>query len=140
MSTFAGSLNGVPNKLDSGNRGSSDGMGTSAQFYSPDGVCLDSNGNLYVADANNNKIRKISGTTGLVSTFAGASGGSADGVGSAARFWQPMGVAVDLSGNVYVADSANNKIRKITPAATVATFAGSGVASGNDGTGTSATF
>lgn len=116
VSTLAGSA---------GQSGSTDGVGSSARFKSPCGVAADSSGNVYVADTGNNSIRKIS-PTGSVSTFAGVSGqtGSSDGAGTAARFNSPTGVAVDSSGNVYVADSGNDTIRTITPSGTVATLAG----------------
>ena len=82
-------------------------------------------GNVYVADIGNNTIRKIT-PAGAVSTLAGLAGspGSVDGIGSAARFSGPRGVAVDTAGNVYVADFGNSTIRKITPAGMVSTWAG----------------
>ncbi len=117
-----------------------DETGTAASFYNPDGVAVDASGNLYVADTSNHKIRKIS-PAGVVSTFAGSGAqGSADGNGAAASFSSPTGVAVDASGNVFVADSSNSKIRKITPAGDVTTFAGSGLGGSANGTGTAASF
>ena len=68
--------------------------------------------NIYVADTYNNRIRKIT-PAGVVSTFAGSTEGSADAIGTAARFKLPYGVAVDSSGNVYVGDNGNHRIRKI---------------------------
>ena len=93
--------------------GSADGTGSAARFYGPAGVATDSSGNVYVADTFNHTIRKIT-PAGVVTTLAGLAGsyGSADGTGSAARFYYPYGVATDASGNVYVADSGNNTIRK----------------------------
>jgi hypothetical protein len=124
----------------SGATGSADGTGTAASFNYPTGVAVDGSGNLYVADSDNHKIRKIS-PGGVVTTLAGSgSPGSQDGIGGAASFSSPYGVAVDAGGNVYVGDSGNNKIRKITPAGAVTTFAGSGSPGGQDGTGTAATF
>jgi sugar lactone lactonase YvrE len=122
--------------------GSTDGTGGGALFYEPEGVAVDTAGNLYVADTWNHTIRKIT-TSGSVSTLAGSAGnyGTADGVGSSARFYQPQGVAVDSSGVVYVADTANQTIRKVTSGGSVTTLAGSpGNYGSADGTGTSARF
>jgi sugar lactone lactonase YvrE len=125
-----------------GNCSSADGTGKAAGFCLPDGIVLDGAGNLYVADTNNNTIRKIT-PGGVVTTFAGSTGmaGSADGIGAAARFNSPGGLAIDGAGNLYLADSANHTIRKITPGAAVTTLAGTpGVAGSHDGTGSAATF
>src|SRR5439155_1682689 len=105
--------------------GSADGTGSAARFYDPSGVAIDSSGNVYVADTLNSTIRKIT-PAGEVTTPVGLAGitGSADGTGSAARFYDPLGVATDSSGNVYVADTFNDTIRKITPAGDVTTLAG----------------
>ncbi len=133
VSTFAGSA---------GSLGSTDGTGSAARFNNPIGVAVDASGNVFVADASNNVIRKIT-SAGVVSTFAGSAGsaGSTDGTGSAARFNRPFGVAVDASGNVFVAEASNNVIRKITSAGVVSTFAGSaGSAGSTDGTGSAARF
>jgi serine/threonine protein kinase, bacterial len=104
-STFAGS----------GSFGSTDGgTGTAATFLAPSGVAVDAFGNVYVADTYNYKIRMIT-SIGVVTTLAGnGSPGSTDGIGTVASFNTPGGVVVDTSGNVYVADTGNNKIRKIT--------------------------
>ncbi len=122
--------------------GSTDGTGPAARFNIPIGVAVDAAGNVYVGDTSNHTIRKIS-PAGVVSTLAGLAGnpGIADGTGSAANFNQPFGVAVDAVGNVYVADSTNRTIRKITPAGGVSTLAGSATISGStDGTGGAALF
>ena len=122
--------------------GSADGTGSAARFYNPGGVTADSAGNLYVADANNNTIRKIT-PAGVVTTLAGLAGtsGSDDATGGDARFNDPSGVAVDNTGNVYVADFANHTIRKITAAGEVATLAGlAGTAGSDNGTGGAARF
>ena len=109
-----------------GARGHLDATGTAAQFDGPNGVAADSSGNVYVADTNNETIRKIS-PSGAVTTFVGITGsiGYSDGAGTGARFNRPLGMSFDAQGNLYVADSANNTIRKITPAGVVSTLAGS---------------
>ena len=125
-----------------GQAGSADGTGNAARFNGPEGVAVDGAGNVYVADTNNQLIRKIS-PAGVVTTLAGSPGqnGTADGTGSAARFYLPYAVAVDGGGNIYVADYGNNTIRKISPAGVVTTLAGSAGQSGSvDGTGSSALF
>ncbi len=114
---------------------------TVAAFSSPTGIAVSSSGDVFVTDTNNCVVRKIS--AGQVSTLAGAgptSCGSTDGTTTAARFDHPTGIAVDASDNLYVADTVNNKIRRITPQGVVTTIAGSGVSSSADGTGSSATF
>src|SRR5438067_3111937 len=122
--------------------GSADGTGSAAQFWQPWGIAVDSAGVVYVADQGNSTIRKIT-PAGVVTTIAGAAGvfGSADGSGSAARFNAPGGIAVDSSGNLYVADTGNQTIRKITSAGVVTTLAGTaGIAGSTDGTGGAARF
>ena len=125
-----------------GNYGSNDGTGNAARFSGPTGVAVDASGNVYVADTNNQTIRKVT-PAGVVSTLAGLAGsfGSSDGTGSDARFYNPSSVAVDSSGNVYVTDSYNQTIRKVTPAGVVTTLAGKVYTSGStDGPGTTARF
>jgi sugar lactone lactonase YvrE len=125
-----------------GTQGSADGTGSAARFYAPSGVAVDSTGNVYVADTSNDTIREIT-PGGVVTTLAGTAyePGSADGTGSAARFNGPFGVAVDSTGNVYVADTGNDTIRKITPAGVVTTLAGTAYEPGSaDGTGSAARF
>lgn len=125
-----------------GTRGNVDQPGSAARFNFPSGVAVDNDGNVYVADTLNCTIRKIT-PAGAVSTFAGFAGsaGASDGAGTAARFSYPNGVAVDSSGNVYVADSNNHIIRKITPAGIVTTLAGlSGHNGTNDGVGSVVRF
>jgi sugar lactone lactonase YvrE len=122
--------------------GSADGTGSAARFFSPGAVAADRVGNVYVADANNHTIRKIT-AAGVVTTFAGVAGsqGNADGTGSAARFRRPRGVAAGGDGNIYVADTENHTIRKITSTGIVTTLAGFAGSSGSaDGTGSSARF
>ncbi len=108
----------------SGLTGIADGVGGEALFRYPNGIAIDGSGNLYVADHDNNTIRKVT-PSGAVTTFAGSAGlsGNVNGTGSGARFNGPTGVAIDSSSNVYVADAGNNSVRKISPGGTVSTFA-----------------
>lgn len=122
--------------------GSTNGTGAAARFNFPVGIGVDAAGNVFVADSKNFMIRKIT-PAGEVSTFAGAPFqlGSADGNGSAARFFLPSGLAVDSAGNVYVAEQGNHVIRKITPGGDVSTLAGGVQQPGfADGSGTAARF
>jgi DNA-binding beta-propeller fold protein YncE len=118
-----------------------DDTGTSARFNRPYGITIDNSGNLYVADSNNNRIRKIVISTGEVTTFAGS--GVQDMVndtGILARFYRPIGITRDSSGNLYVSEIGNSLIRKIDTSAVVTTFAGFGGLGFVDGTGTNARF
>jgi uncharacterized repeat protein (TIGR01451 family) len=131
VTSFAGTAGAV---------GSADG--TSAQFHDPYGIAADKAGNVYVADTSNSTIRKIT-SAGVVTTLAGAAGvlGNVDGPGSAAQFYYPLAVAVDSGSNVYVADTYNYTVRKITPAGVVTTLAGlAGYDGSTDGTGSAARF
>jgi serine/threonine protein kinase/streptogramin lyase len=133
ISTFAG----IP-----GTRGYTNGPAAKAEFHLPNNVAVDHSGNVYVADTANDVIRKIM-PDGMVTTLAGVarSQGSADGKGAKARFWAPFGIAVDAAGTVYVADTANNTIRKITPDGAVSTLAGLAAHPGtSDGNGSKARF
>jgi sugar lactone lactonase YvrE len=132
----------LANFAGSGSYGAADGPPSTAQFENPMSLAIDTAGNIYVADQLAFVIR-VASPTGVVRTLAGSAErrGAADGVGSAARFSDPTAVAVDSAGNVYVADSSNNTIRKITPAGAVSTMAGQAGAFGStDGTGANARF
>lgn len=125
-----------------GVRGSDDGVGSLARFNAPAGVAVDQVGNVYVSDTSNHTIRRIS-PNGTVITLAGLAGasGSADGIGSMARFSFPYGMVVDSVGNLYVADSFNNTIRHVSSVGIVSTVAGTaGVRGTVDGTGAAARF
>src|SRR5664280_2591649 len=108
-----------------GVRGIADGTGSAAFFNYPAGLAVDSSGNIYEAEPGSTTIRKIT-SAGVVTTVAGVAGfaGAVDGTGTAARFNSPEDVCVDGTGNVYVADTGNCTIRKITPAGVVSTVAG----------------
>jgi sugar lactone lactonase YvrE len=125
-----------------GSYGTADGTGSAARFNWPSSLAMDANGNLFVADNENSTIRKIT-PAGVVTTIAGfpGSGGAADGTGNVARFYNPNGLAVDAAGNIYVADTGNNAIRKVTQAGVVTTLAGqSGNPGNNDGIGSVVRF
>lgn len=133
VSTFAGTVDGY---------GSVDGTGAAARFRNPMGIAVGADGTVYVSDFADCTIRKIT-PAGEVTTLAGQPTfyGSLDGTGAGARFAQPQGVAVSASGDVYVADSLNHTVRKITPAGVVTTLAGLAGAPGSaDGTGSAARF
>jgi len=120
--------------------GFTNGTGVAAQFDSPSGVAVASDGTVYVADRNNDAIRKIS-AGGQVTTLAGSGvAGFADGAGGAAQFNGPSGLAVDADGGLYVADNQNNRVRKVTAAGVVSTIAGQASAGFADGVGAAAQF
>lgn len=127
-----------------GAEGSSDGFSSAARFFDPFGIAADGAGNLYVADAGNHTIRKVVVATGEVTTFAGVAGspGAANGVGNTARFRTPIGLALDSSGSLFVADAGNATIRRIELATrVVTTLAGlAGFPGSADGTGAVARF
>ena len=111
--------------------GAANGTGTNALFNDPAAIVADTNGNFFVADSQNHAIRKIT-TNGVVTTFAGQLGvsGSANGTGTDAQFNTPSGLAIDQAGKLYVSDTGNSTIRKITTAGKVSTLAGVAGASG----------
>ena len=122
--------------------GSANGVGTNASFNRPSALTIDTAGNVFVADAGNEMIRKI-GTNGVVTTFAGfaGAGGNVDGSATNARFSRMSGLAIDGAGNIYVADTGNETIRAITPGGVVTTIGGvPDVAGSVDGTGVGALF
>jgi sugar lactone lactonase YvrE len=110
--------------------GSADGVNSEARFFEPEGIAVDSASNLYVADTGNHTVRKIArdatGANWIVTTLAGSPGhsGDVDGRGSAARFYYPEGIALDSAGTIYVGDSVNRTVRKISPDGMVTTLAG----------------
>jgi sugar lactone lactonase YvrE len=129
VSTLAGSISGF-----------ADGTVVAAPFRDAEGVAVDAAGNLYVADTDQHRVRKVT-PGGVITTLAGGvSGGFSDGQGADARFQNPHGMAVDASGNTYVADWNNHRIRKITPAGVASTLAGDGTAGFVDGPGATARF
>jgi sugar lactone lactonase YvrE len=120
------------------------GQAAAAQLNEPEDVAVDSHGNIYIADTANSKIRKVD-TSGVISTIAGNSNfgyGGDNGPGPSATLNEPTGVTVASSGNVYVADFLNNRIRKISTSGTITTFAGNGTSgfSGDGGAPASATI
>ncbi|WP_285577361.1 immunoglobulin domain-containing protein [Geothrix limicola] len=126
----------------SGLPGSNDGLGGLARFNTPGGLALDPAGNLLVADTGNHTIRRIA-PDGTVTTVAGTAGapGSADGLGAAARFYAPSGLAVNATGQVYIADSLNHTVRLMATDGTVSTYAGlAGLPGQTDGARASAQF
>jgi sugar lactone lactonase YvrE len=133
---------GVVSTVAGGAPGTADGQGAAARFALPNGITVDAAGNAYVADSGNHTIRKVT-PDGVVSTLAGQAGtpGSTDGPLLEARFRQPMDVAIDGAGNLFVADAGNHTIRRISPNGVVSTLAGSpGLFGSTDGVGATARF
>ena len=132
VSTYAGTP---------GASGQSNGSASSAQFSQPNGLALGPDGTLYISDYGNSCIRMIS-PNAQVTTLAGLAGtvGFNDDTGTAALFNLPVGITLDASGNVWVADTHNHAIRSITPAGVVTSMAGSGLAGNVDGFGVTAQF
>jgi sugar lactone lactonase YvrE len=145
VENFVGSFSGSSDESVGGSftgSGTRDDWGLQAEFSSPQGLAADNSGNLFVAESGSHRIRKVS-PFGQVTHYVGGIGfsGSADGSPSAARFNQPTDVAVDSSGNIYVADSGNHAIRRIATNGTVSTWAGTMGAPGNtNATGNAARF
>jgi sugar lactone lactonase YvrE len=124
----------------SGQPGFADGAATQAAFQYPYAVAADAAGNLYVADYRNHRIRKVA-ADGTVSTLAGSgTAGYAEGQGAEAQFSSPRGLTIDADGNLYVVDTGNARIRRVTPDGTVTTFAGNGTAGFFDGPAEEAQF
>jgi hypothetical protein len=131
---------GIVSTLAGGERGFSDGSGAAARFDTPSGLAIDAAGTIYVADTGNNAVRRIT-RDGSVSTLAGDGfAGYQDGPAGRARFNGPVGVAVDATGRVLVADTYNDRIGVITAEGTVTTLAGSGAAGAADGPAADAQF
>ncbi|MEO6498547.1 MAG: IPT/TIG domain-containing protein [Mucilaginibacter sp.] len=128
--TPAGAMFTLAGGNNAGQPGYVDGPGNVAQFAYPNAVAVDAIGNVYVADTENNMVRRIT-PVGMVSTFAG---------GGAQSFFHPRGIVVDAAGNVYLADSQNQLIRKITPAGDITTIAGDGGRGYIDGPAATARF
>ncbi len=123
-----------------GNIGSNDGDAGTARFFNPDGVAVDAKGNVYVADTENNVIRKIT-PDGRVSTVAGrVTVGYQDGPAQQALIFAPEGLAFDTKGNLYFADTGNHRIRKLSPDGKVTTVAGNGTPGFQDGPALDAQF
>lgn len=121
-----------------GNFGTTNGPRASARFKNPSGIAIDSGGRIFITDSSNNRIRMIKPNNGKVDTFAGSTAGNTDG-SIDAKFNRPFGVTIDSKDNLFVADSGNHRVRKITPNGVVSTFAGSDTGD-VDGMGTEAKF
>jgi hypothetical protein len=140
LRTYSLTQNYVTTFAGTGSPGFVNGDTSTASFNKPFGICIDSLGNLFIADAYNHVIRKI-GIDGMVSTFAGSGiAGYADGEASVARFNQPINICFDPYGNMFVSDFLNQRIRKIDTSGMVSTIAGSGIAGLLDGISMDAQF
>jgi ELWxxDGT repeat protein len=121
--------------------GTQDGTGNGARFNNPSAIAVNSSNQLYVADTGNHTLRRI--INGVVTTLAGTAGssGNVNGTGTAARFSSPQGVTCDTSGaNIYLGDTGNHLIRRVTSAGIATTLAGSGSSGAANGTGSAASF
>ena len=130
--------NGTLSTMAGSTAGFADGIGVNAQFQTLTALAIDTSGNIYGVDRTNHRIRKIT-PNGQVTTIAGSTAGFADGAAISAQFNSPTGITVDEQGNLYVVDSENNRIRKITPEGQVSTVAGS-TSGFSDGDGATAQF
>lgn len=122
----------------SGTFGTADGQGTAATFRNPSDMAFDSAGNLYIVDTTNHRIRRVDSALN-VTTILGGTVGSDNGVGTAARFSNPRDILIDNSGNLYISDTGNHRIRKVDTALNVTTFVGQ-TGGFSDGNGTAARF
>lgn len=143
LAVSAGTVAQAPVRVDTfagtGEAGLVDGDARTGQLNRPHGLAIDVQGRVYVSDRGNHAIRVVA-TDGAVRTLAGGSEGNADGLGVAASFRQPIAVAVDRTGTVYVADRDNHAIRAVDPTGRVTTFAGTGTAGLTNGPAASAQF
>ena len=121
------------------------GPATSARLNAPAGIAIDSSNNVYIADTNNARIRKVSAATGFITTIAGEGFATFSGDGgpaTGANLRGPRSMVFDAAGNLYIADTSNNRIRRIDPLGNISTFAGTGTGSfsGDNGVAASATL
>ena len=130
--------------VSGGTFGARDSVGTSTQYMQPWGIVIDPAGNIFVTDAVANTVRKISAVTRIVTTIAGTAGtkGSADGAGAAARFYEPTGITIDAAGTLFLTDTQNHTIRRVSADGKVTTIGGrpDAPARADSGIGSAATF